>query len=119
MTSILIDDTAHCANMYPALPGKDSAQLTAARNNVSAAIGRWLSLTPEPAPEPDISPEPAPGASWFTTEQTIGLAVACGVVVLLVGVLLCRRWSNKSDSPLQAHLNQGISDGGDEARTSW
>ncbi|KAH7708094.1 Protein PCP-3 [Aphelenchoides avenae] len=41
VTSILIDGTAHCADMYPARQ-KDVAGLTQARQTISGLIGQWL-----------------------------------------------------------------------------
>lgn len=40
-TTIYIDGTAHCANMYPSTP-VDPPQLTEARKTINTLIGQWL-----------------------------------------------------------------------------
>ncbi|VDI31679.1 Hypothetical predicted protein [Mytilus galloprovincialis] len=40
-TTIYIDGTAHCANMYPSTPA-DPPQLTESRKTINILIGQWL-----------------------------------------------------------------------------
>ncbi|GMR50680.1 hypothetical protein PMAYCL1PPCAC_20875 [Pristionchus mayeri] len=80
---ILIDGTAHCADMYPARP-EDLPQLVQARQTILANIKSWLSGVPVDTPTvPTEVPPPPP-----TTTSASHLSAIAALLAPLLAVLV-------------------------------
>ncbi|GMS97538.1 hypothetical protein PENTCL1PPCAC_19713, partial [Pristionchus entomophagus] len=81
---ILIEGTAHCADMYPARD-IELPQLVAARNTILSNIKKWLSgTTPDQPTQPTKAPPPEPTTTTSAGHISTLVAVIAPLAALLV-----------------------------------
>lgn len=116
VSGVLIEGTAHCANMYPASE-HDVAGLTTARATVNVALKRFLAADKVPSAKPAAHSL----KEWLEDTTHLVLVVSCAAACLSICVGFCVVWRRraKQASALDEHLNAGIASGFESSTASW